>query len=182
LISSAVARRYAKALLAIGIDTNAVDKMGEELAALAKIFTENKELTQVLQNPSYSQEKRRAVVVGLVDRLGPSKILRNFLLLLTDRNRIDILADTAVAYGVMVDEHAGRVRAEVSTAQPLTEAQLQRLKEALSKATGKDVILSQETDASLIAGTVSRMGSVVYDGSVRTRMEQLRNALLEGKQ
>lgn len=182
MISSAVARRYAKALLAIGIDTNAVDQIGSELASLSKVFTEHKELTSVLQNPSYSHEKRRAVVVGLVQRLAPSKTLNNFLLLLTDRNRIAILKDVAAAYAVMVDEHAGRLRAEVSTAQPLDEAAVQRLKEALSKATGKDVIISQETDASLIAGTVSRMGSVIYDGSVRTRMEQLRNALLEGKQ
>ena len=85
-------------------------------------------------------------------------------------------------YRLMADEHAGRVRADVTSAQTLDSENVSRLKGALEQKTGKQIILEQKTDSNLIAGMVTKIGSIIYDGSIRTRLEQMRQALLEGEQ
>lgn len=180
MISGSIARRYAKALLAIGVEAKTFEKLGDELKQFAGLMG-NKELRETLENPSYPLSKRKAIITQLVARLKPSKTMQSFVLLLTDRNRLGALPSIDREYEKMVDIHAGRVRADVTSAMKLNLTDVTRLKQALEKKTGKNVILKQDTDPELIAGMVTQIGSIVYDGSIRTRLEQMRQTLIEGE-
>jgi F-type H+-transporting ATPase subunit delta len=99
-------------------------------------------------------------------------------MLLLDKGRIGSLPDIARAHRALVDEHAGRVRATVTTARPLDPALEARLKAALEKTSGKTVLLDKKEDPSIVGGLVTQLGDIVYDGSVRTQLQQLREQLL----
>jgi len=177
VLSGSIARRYAKALLGIGIEKQSYEALGRELDQFTALL-HNRELTAALENPSHALSKRKAVLASVIDRIAPSPTTRSFLLLLLDRGRLEHLPGIAREYRVMADEHAGRIRADVVSAHTLSPQAVARLKRALEQRTGKQVLLEQRTDPELIAGMVTRIGGVVYDGSVRTRLEQLRGALL----
>lgn len=180
MITGSIARRYAKALLGIGVETQQHDRFGQELGQLAQLL-DNKVLQETLANPSYPLSKRKAILEDLVKRLAPSKTIGSFLLLLCDRGRLAHLTSIAREYQSMADAHVGRVRANVTSADRLDATSTTRLKKALEQKTGKQVVLRQETDPELIAGMVTQIGSIVYDGSVRTRLQQMRQTLLAGE-
>ncbi|MBW2731970.1 MAG: ATP synthase F1 subunit delta [Deltaproteobacteria bacterium] len=176
-----LARRYAKALIGIAIDQRCYEEFAQELATVAKLFKEHTVLSTTLMNPSYTLAKRKAVMEGVVARLKSSKTVRNFLLLTVDRGRVELIPDIAVEYQALADEEAGRVRADVRVAADIDLQDLDKLKAALEKRTGKEVVISARVDPTLIAGKVTRIGSTVLDGSVSMRLELIRNTLLEGK-
>lgn len=174
-----IARRYARALLSIGIEMRLFEQFGKELDQFAELFAD-KSLVGVLANPTYPLSKRKAVLEELIARLKPSNTVRNFMLLLIDRDRVGILVDVAREYTEMVDEHSGRIRAAVTSARPLRPDEVAQLEKALAEQTKKKVILTKDVDDQLIAGTVTKIGSVIYDGSVRTRLAELRDSLTAG--
>jgi F-type H+-transporting ATPase subunit delta len=181
LISGSIARRYAKALLAIGVDLKDLENLGSQVNKFTSLL-ENEDLRDTLQNPAYPISKRKAIVQQLIQRLNLSKIVSHFLLLLMDRQRLNLLPSIAREYRQLVDDHLGRVRALVTTAAPLDLKQTAQLKEALEQKTGKKILLEQNTNPELIAGMVTQIGSIIYDGSIRTRLEQMRQTLLAGEQ
>ncbi len=181
MIIGSVARRYAKALMAIGVDTKKFEIFGKELEKFAGLL-EHKELQDALENPSIVMSKRKAILDALIKRLHPTKTMQCFLLLLMDRDRIGALPGICREYQVLADKHAGRMRAKVTSAQRLDLAMTSRLKGALEKKTGKKIILEQTTDPELIGGLVTQLGSIVFDGSIRTSLEQMRQRLLQGEQ
>jgi len=181
LTAGSLSRRYAKALVAIGKDQDLIERIGDDVRRMADLLDGHRALRLTLENPSYAQPRRRALVQRLADRLGLLKPVRNFLCLLVDKNRIGIFVDAAREYQHLADKQLGRVRAIVTAAQELGSGELRQLTNALQQRTGKQVIVSSQTDATLIAGTVTKIGSLVFDGSVRTRLELMREALLEGK-
>jgi len=180
LIAGSIPRRYAKALLAIGVEKKNYEKLGSEVAAFARLLVEHAVLRDTLENPSHPQSKRKAIVQSLIDRLAPTPTVKSFLLLLLDRNRLPYLPAIAREYQSLADEHAGRVRADVVSAHALDSDSVARLKKSLEQKTGKQVLLEQKTDPELIAGMVTKVGSIVYDGSLRTRLEQMKDALILG--
>jgi F-type H+-transporting ATPase subunit delta len=176
--AGSLSRRYAKALLSLGVESQTYDAIGKEIDRMATTITSSDELRAALGNPSFSGEKRRGVVEDLIKRLALSKPVRSFVLLLLDKGRLDKLPDIARAYQGLVDEHANRVRATVTSAKALDPATADRIKKTLEKQTGKTVVLEQKTDPSLLGGMTTQLGDTVYDGSVRTQLEQLRASLL----
>jgi len=178
VLSGSVARRYAKALLAIGVEKNQFDAFGQELDSFASLL-QNKELRDTLQNPSHLLSKRKAVLKEILAKLALSQPVRNLLLLLLERNRTEFVPSIAREYRAACDEHSGRIRAQVVSAIVLDAPAVGRLRQALEKKTGKQVLLEQKTDPELIAGMVTQVGSLIYDGSLRTRLQQMREALLE---
>jgi F-type H+-transporting ATPase subunit delta len=180
LINGSIPRRYAKALLSIGIEKKEYESYSTQLAQFASLL-EYRDLRETLDNPSIPHSKRKALFEEFLTRLRPSGMVKNFLLLLLDRNRISALPAISREYQAISDDHAGRIRAAVTSASPLDPASLNRLKEAIEKKTGKQVLLQQQTDPDLIAGMVTKIGSIVYDGSIRTSLQQMRQSLLEGQ-
>jgi F-type H+-transporting ATPase subunit delta len=178
MVTGSLARRYAKALLAIGVEQKSYDAFGQELDRVARAMHDYPELRNALTNPVFRIEKRRLILEELARKLAVSKIVHNFVLLLLDKGRIGALPDIARVYHTLVDEQAGRVRATVTSAQPLDEKLTERLKTALEKQSGKTVILEKRQDPAIVGGVVTQIGDLVYDGSVRTQLEQLREQLL----
>jgi F-type H+-transporting ATPase subunit delta len=178
VITGSLARRYAKALLEIGVKQSTYDALGRELDRLAETFTKSPELRTALENLVFPLEKRRQVLEELARKLALSKTVRNFVMLLLEKGRIAHLPDIARAHRALVDEHAGRVRATVISARPLDPALEARLKAALEKQSGKTVLLEKREDPSIIGGLVTQLGDLLYDGSVRTQLAQLREQLL----
>lgn len=179
--NQSLARRYAKALIAIGSEHKNFDALNTELNAIAAIFESHEDLTSVLCNPSYNIEKRRTILVEVLNKLNPSKTLHNLMMLLFDRDRSELIIEIAEQYQIMADEKAGRVRAEVIAASQSDLDEIEKLKVVLEKKLDKKVVLSTAIDENLVAGKITRIGSSVYDGSVRTRLENLRTELLAGK-
>jgi F-type H+-transporting ATPase subunit delta len=172
------ARRYAKALFDLAIEQNALDRMTAEMRAVGETVAGSRELQLALSNPTVDPASRKAVMSQVVQRLGVSPTVRNAVLLITDHGRVGVLPQIAELLGNLADERAGKVRAEVTSAAPLTEAQYTRLTATLERLTGRKISLARKVDPTLIGGVVTRIGDKVYDGSVKTRLAELRNALL----
>lgn len=173
-----VARRYARALFGIGVDAGRFEELGRELGEFAAVWADSPELRQTLENPVFKPEQKRAVLQQILPRVAPTPEVQRFVLLLLDRRRIILLPAIARAYQALADEHVGRVRARVTSAEPLTQAALDRVRRSLEQRTGKKVVIDTAVDPELIGGLVARVGDLVLDGSVRTQLEDLRTKLL----
>jgi F-type H+-transporting ATPase subunit delta len=177
LIASSVARRYARALLSLGLDEGRFEEYGAELETVLQAMKASRELAFVLGNPGYSVEQRQGAIAALSQTLDLSPLTVNFLRLLVDRQRIGDLAAIARAYRAMVDQQSGRVRATVTSARPLSEDEIGRLREAIGRMTGRSIVLESKTDPSLIGGAVTQVGAIMLDGSLRTQLERMRDEL-----
>jgi F-type H+-transporting ATPase subunit delta len=177
LIASNVARRYARALLSLGVEEGRFEQYGEELEAVLAAMKQTRELAFVLVNPGYAQQQRHAAVDAAASALKLSAVTVNFLRLLVDRQRVGALADVARVYRALVDRQAGRIRATVVSAGPLSGHELERLREAIARTTGRAVVLESKTDSSLIGGVVAQVGPTMLDGSLRTQLERMRHEL-----
>jgi F-type H+-transporting ATPase subunit delta len=174
---SIVARRYAQALLELGVEQGNLDKLVDDLSTIAGAWETSHELRNSLENPLVAHAAKKAVMGELAEQVGASPTTRSALLLLVDRRRTRALPYIAKTLGELADARKGVVRAEVTTATPLGEAYYVRLQALLEKMTGKHVVVDRVTDPSLIAGVVTRIGDRIFDGSLRTRLQSVRDAL-----
>jgi F-type H+-transporting ATPase subunit delta len=177
VIDTGVARRYARALLSLGLEEGRHEQLGDELAAVARALNDSRELGFMLQNPGYSQTQRKSVVDTLATALKLSPVLVNFLRLLVDRQRIADLPLIARSYSALLDSQVGRVRATVTAAQPLSPEDVKKLREAMAQLTGRSIVLEARTDPRILGGLVAQVGATEYDGSLKTQLEKLRNEL-----
>jgi F-type H+-transporting ATPase subunit delta len=178
VIPSQVARRYARAILEIGIETGALDALVNEFSRAADAYASSADLRTALENPLIAIAAKRAIVVEVAERLGFSPIARNTLQLLVDRRRMRALPGIAQRLREFGDERRGVLRAEVTTAAPLGNSYYAQLQAQLERLTGKKVVIDRREDPGLIGGVVTRIGDTVYDGSLRTRLHELKHALL----
>lgn len=177
MIVASVARRYARALLALGLEEGRHEQFGEELASVLSALDYTREAGFFLRNPGYSAEQRHSAVNALTAALNLSPTVVSFLRLLVDRQRIADLAQIARAYRALLDAQVGRVRATVTSAAPLSEQEKARLRDAIAGMTGRTIVLEAKTDPSIIGGVVTQVGATQFDGSLRTQLERLREEL-----
>jgi F-type H+-transporting ATPase subunit delta len=149
----------------------------QQLRSFEVLLAGSVDLQNALASPAVSAGRKRAVVRKLADQLGIAKIPRNFLLVLTDHRRIGALSQVIEAFETQLDERLGFVRAELSAAVALDERQKAALAEELSRLTGKKVRARFAVEPELIGGVVARIGSTVYDGSVRGQLDSLGHKL-----
>lgn len=180
MISNAIARRYAKALVQLGAEEGAVDRFGAELARAAAVLGTSADLRLILGSPAYRIEAKREILKDVIAKLSLSGSVANFLQVLLDRGRIGCLPQIVQSYESLADELSGVVRPLLVSAVSLEDAQVEEMKSALSKATGKKVVLSVKVDPSLIGGVVTKIGDKVFDGSVRTQLDRIRDILQKG--
>jgi F-type H+-transporting ATPase subunit delta len=178
--SSAAARRYARALFALAEETGAVARVRGELAGMAALFESDPGLRNALFRPLHPVAERRAVLRSLCDRLSLTPTVRNFFAYAIDQRRLVDYDAIRAEFEQLADAAAGLVKARVIAAAPLADAQRARLQSALAARTGKSVELDVSVDPSLIGGAVATVGGVVFDGSLRTQLQQLRDSLSRG--
>jgi F-type H+-transporting ATPase subunit delta len=179
--SSAAARRYARALFALADETHAVTQARDELAAIAGLFESEPALRNALFRPLHPVAERRAVLRSLSERLSLSIIVRNFFSYAIDQRRLVDFDAIRAEFEQLADAAAGLVKARVTAAAPLDDAQRDRLQSALAARTGRNVELEVHVDPALIGGAVAAVGNVVFDGSLRTQLSQLRASLSRGE-
>jgi len=173
---SAVATRYAKALADVTTASGAALKPADALTQLRTFeaaLNASHELQNALSTPAVPAGRKRAVVGRLADLLKLSQIARNFLFVLIDHRRIGQLGPILTDFELIVDERLGFARAEVSSPTELTETQRSAINSELERLTGKRLRMRFAVDPSLIGGVVARIGSTVYDGSVRGQLQTL---------
>jgi F-type H+-transporting ATPase subunit delta len=175
----ASAARYAKALFDVALTESTPEQAEKELTAFSDLVRAHADLRQALGSPAVPATGKRAVVAQLLDRQPPSSPVRKLLLLLAERNRLELLSDLVAVYHERVMEHLKIVQAEVTTATPLPPDQAAQLEQRLGAMIGRTVTLSTRVDPALIGGMVTRIGSTVYDGSVATQLATLRQRLAE---
>jgi F-type H+-transporting ATPase subunit delta len=175
--TSAAARRYAKAIFAIAREDGTVEETGRELAALDGLLRENSELHDVLLRPLHPAAQRRAVVKAVAERLGAGERLQSFCAFLVDQRRLVDFPAIHAEYQRLAAAAEGRLEARVRSAAPLDEGARERLAAALAARTGGEVTLHVDVDPDLIGGVVAQVGDLVFDGSLRTQLQQLRGNL-----
>ena len=177
MVNVSVARRYARALLEASAPGDVVG-IADQLSALAGLVASNASLADVIRNPAYSRAQRHGVVDGLIQLIKPeSTTLPNFLRLLVDRHRLGMLPDIARLFRDMADEKAGRVRGTVVSAVPLDPQSIRQLESTLSRVVQKQVVLDTRVDREVLGGVSTQVGSVVFDGTLRTQLDDLKRAL-----
>lgn len=177
---AAVANRYAKALASLAITQKDTRKVQQELDKFGALLRKNAELRQVLLSPAISLKKRKAVLGAVVSRLKLTKTSSNFFQILLDNFRMGILEEIATTFKRLSDERLGIVRVEVKAADPLTESQQKTLQKSFEKITSRKVELAVSHDPTLLGGMVARVGSTVYDGSLKNQLAQLSEQLVSG--
>jgi F-type H+-transporting ATPase subunit delta len=174
----AIGRRWARAIFEIGKESNAVAKLTADIGAFAETYAGNQELAEVLVNPLVPEAEREAVIVEIAQRMGLGEAATSTLRLLSRKRRLAALPDIARQLARLADEDQNVVRAEVTSAGPLTDDYLGKLRAELEKATGKKVVITHRQDRSLLGGVVTKIGDQVIDGSVRARLRTFRESLL----
>jgi len=177
----AIARRYAKALLLIGKEDDQVEAYREELDAFTGLMAREKELNQAISNPLYESIGRRKVLQTLIEKLGLSKLMTSYLMLLFDKGRMGYIVDINNFYQKLADELKGIARASLVSATELASDTVEKIRASLSQKTGKDIILEVEQDPSLIGGIVTKIGDLVLDGSIKTQLSSMRESLRRGE-
>jgi F-type H+-transporting ATPase subunit delta len=177
---AAVARRYARALHDLASEARRAEPVADELAGFEQLLSGDKALRDALLRPWVKASTKRAIVLEVAGRLGVSPLTRNFLALVAQRRRLDVLGEILVAYRARVDEAAGRIRARVRSAAPLSDAERATLRERLGRRLGKTVLLDTEVDPTLLGGFVAEVGSRVLDMSVAGQLAALGDRITKG--
>ena len=173
----ASAARYARALLDVAIKESDPERAEQELAAFVDLVRTNPDLQRTIANPVVSAADKRSIAQQILERQKPTTPVGKLVLLLASRGRLALLPDLLDVYRERLMAHRNVLRAEITTAAPLSPERAAQLQQRLANATGRTVTMTTKVDASIIGGVVTRIGSIVYDGSVATRLAKVRDRL-----
>jgi F-type H+-transporting ATPase subunit delta len=185
MTSGAAAGRYARALFDVALRETPADLETIQIQVddLSRLFTQHPALAGTMGNPAVPVSKKVAVAKALIDRSGGIAVpLAKLIVMLAERDRLMALPAIARVYRDRLMDHQKIVRGEVTTAIALPPEKLRALEEGLERATGRKVVLETKVDPSIIGGVVTRLGSTVYDGSVTTQLQKMKQALIEAGQ
>lgn len=180
MIGGSVARRYARALFDIGREEGQLRRVFSEVEEFGKVLTGSPVLREVMEAGDVSRRDKNAALEAALSRAGFLPSTKSFLSLLVDKGRMDVLPSILAAMRRMVEEFEGIERVEVVVPMPLSGTQKDLLRTVLERRTGKKVLLEETVDPAVLGGLVVRVGSTVYDGSVRTQLQEIRENLRKG--
>ena len=176
-MTGAVATRYAAALADVALEQKIGDRAKRDLAAFVDAFFSAADLRIYLESPAVARDAKQAVIEKVAAKMDLAPAVRNFVALLVDRRRTELLREIQQSFETELNERLGIAQAEVTSARELSSAERKLLTAALERRIGKQIKASFGEDAGLIGGTVVRVGSTVYDGSVREQLTRLREQL-----
>jgi len=181
LIRSKVSKRYARALLSLGMEEGRYQEYGKELWAFADFCESHRELNQAISNPAFTLEDRKEILKTVLARSATSETIRNFLNLLLDKNRISALGEISTLYEQLTDEVSNILRAEVVVSRPLAGEAEVRLGKALERMTSKKVKMKVRQDSGILGGVIVKIGDLVVDGSVKAQVQGIKESLKRGE-
>ena len=175
--STVLAKRYAKALFAVGKEDGAFEQYGQALNSMAELYGAMAEVKDALTNPIYPLEVREKVMEHLVQGMKPAPVMVNFFKLLVQKKRADILPELADEYQALVDADKNLVRGTVVSASALSAELSAKVQATLEKITGKQVVLTTAIDPSILGGMVAKVGDLVLDGSIKSQLAGLQESI-----
>lgn len=174
------ANRYAKALFDVALQEQAdLAQVDRDLQAVVAMMEASPDLAQASNRGTVTEEKRKSLIDAVSKAMTLTVPVAKLLVLLAQSRKLNLLPDLEKAYRERLLAHQNIVRAEVKSAAPLSAEKTKALEESLAKVTGKKVELSVSVDPELLGGVVATIGSTVYDGSVRTQLQRMRQELVE---
>jgi F-type H+-transporting ATPase subunit delta len=178
LAADTIAKRYGKALSQLCDATQNHTAIFQELKGFVVLYNSSDDLQEMVCNPVVEQNAKKETLQIIVEKMGLSQLAKNFLLYLVDRQRLEYIEAILDDFEGHIDRAAGRVRAEITSATPLSTEEQSRIKAVLMKVSGcSEVVVETRVDASIIGGLVTRIGNVVLDGSVQNQIESMREHL-----
>lgn len=174
---SAVAERYAAALADVAVERKNSETIKRNLAAFVEAFSSVADLRNALESPALNAEVKRKVIAEVAGKMGLDVAVRNFIYLVVDHRRTEILPEMEEAFLSELNERLGIVEAEVTSAHELNDDEKRQLRTVLEQRTGKKVEARFQIDGALLGGAIVRLGSTIYDGSVRDQLKRLREQL-----
>ncbi|MBI5044199.1 MAG: ATP synthase F1 subunit delta [Nitrospirae bacterium] len=178
MIKDIIARRYAKALFSIIEKDKETEAIRSELYAVSHAIETNREMRNFVFNPIFGKEEKERVLIGLLQKTGARDITKKFIKLLLKKDRIKYLKEIVESLSALIVEKQNKKKALVVTASKLPDASFSKIKSRLSDITKKDVELEEKIDDSIIGGVMIQVGSLVYNGSIKTQLENVKNRLL----
>jgi F-type H+-transporting ATPase subunit delta len=173
-----VAAVYAEALLDVAEERGQADEIGQELkAVVGEVFAKSPEIERALASPVVHRNAKEKLIDDAF-KGNVSELMFNFLHVLNSKDRLSLVRHVAAAYRDLLDQRAKRLRVRVRSAVPLSESQSERLRQEIAQATGLEPVISTRIDPELLGGMIVQIGDQVFDSSVRTRIEAIRNQLL----
>ena len=180
MIVGSAARRYARAIFSLAEEQGTLDQTADELQVIGAIASDP-QIAAALANPLLSATARRDLARTITDNLKASATTRNFVSLLADHRRLDQLVGIAREFTRILDIQRHRVRATITSATPLSDAQRQAVVAAFERKLGRSVLAETHVDPQLLGGVVVDVEGTVYDGSVRTNLHTLANRIAGGR-
>ncbi|NLC71648.1 MAG: ATP synthase F1 subunit delta [Desulfuromonadaceae bacterium] len=177
---NAIPRRYAKALVGLAEDPQRLEQFGRELDMVEKIFSDHRQLRNMLISPTYSLAKKKGLLGDFLGLLDLSEEGKHFFGLLLEKDRLKFLTQITVCYHRLADEKAGIERAYVTSARKLSKDLREQIKAVLEQQTGKKVDLEVKVDNTLIGGIRTEIGGKVVDGSILTQLKRMEDTLTKG--
>lgn len=177
---SGVAHRYASALFDLAREDDKIEEVARGVETMRSLLEESEDLRRLVRSPVFSAEEQARALGAVMERAGVEGLVANFMSLVARNRRLFAVPDMLTAFQSLLAAHRGEVVAEVTSAEPLSDAQVNALREALAEKSGGSVKLDARVDPALIGGLVVRLGSQMIDTSVRTRLQGLRNAMTSG--
>lgn len=172
-----LAKRYAKAIFTVGQEQKKYEEYNEVLQGLANLYSTHPDVIDALTNPLYPMDVKENVMKGIVKSMKVDKIMGNFLNLLVQKKRAEILPEIAQAYKTMVDEAKNISHGNVISAIELSDELKENVRKILEKLTGKKVELTTSVDSSIIGGIIAQVGDLVLDGSIKTQLAGLKDSI-----
>ncbi len=180
MTNRAVAARYARALFEVSRDSSDVEKTEQDILSFQQLLNDHDTLRNALLNPAISVLDKRGLVRAVLSKMQLSAVAERLLLMLADRDRLELLPEVAEIYNGFLMDHLGVVRARVTTATPLESSHVESIVKALASATGQKIKIETSVDNTLVGGMVTQIGSTVFDGSIAHHLDRLRQRFITG--
>nr|WP_320049246.1 ATP synthase F1 subunit delta [uncultured Desulfuromonas sp.] len=178
--SSAISKRYAKALVELATEQKLVEQYGAELGEVSAVLAREDALRLLMESPTLDVEKKMAIMTDIVNKMELSEGIKKFVGLLTVKDRIQYVGQIHTDYTAFADEISGIVRASVTSATKLTKAQADNIQKGLEDQCGKKIDLQTKVDSTLLGGLKAEVGGKVFDGSIKTQLQRIEDTLKKG--
>jgi F-type H+-transporting ATPase subunit delta len=178
-IVSGMAGRYATALFELALDANAVDTVRADLARFDALISESPDLARLIRSPVFSAEEQTGALAAVLDKAGIGGLAAQFLKVVASNRRLFAAPDMVKGFNELVASHKGEVTAQVTLAEPPSDAHLAAIKDTLNAVTKKDVQVDVNVDPTIIGGLIVKVGSRMVDSSLRTKLNAIKHAMKE---
>ena len=178
-LTAGAAGRYATALFELAGESDQREQAEADLGTLQQALKDSADLDQLIRNPMYTREQQGKAMAAVCDAMSLSPLVRNVVGLMATKRRLFAMPEMIAGYQALMADLRGEMSADVTSARPMSDAQIEALSEQIKKATGKDVKLNVTVDEAIIGGLVVKVGSRMIDTSIRSRLNNLQNAMKE---